>query len=86
MAFVEIFYAFCALIFRELSNNDSFIEKMYYFCGKKRNKMNREITDKIKKLRTAKGINQSEMARRLNMERSTYQKLEAGEGYSWQNI
>ena len=45
--------------------------------------MNKEITEKIKKLRAAKGINQSEMARRLNMERSTYQKLETGEGYAW---
>ena len=56
---------------------------MYYFCGKKAKKMNKEITDKIKKLRTTKGFSQSEMARRLNMERSTYQKLENGEGYSW---
>ena len=45
--------------------------------------MNKEITDKIKKLRTAKGINQSEMARRLNIERSTYHNIESGEGYAW---
>ncbi|GHT20163.1 hypothetical protein FACS189429_8320 [Bacteroidia bacterium] len=45
--------------------------------------MNREITDKIRKLRTAKGINQTEMADKLNITRSAYQKIEAGEGYAW---
>ena len=60
-----------------------FVGKMYYFCGKKRKNMNKEITEKIKKLRAAKGINQSEMAHRLNVTRSTYQKIEAGEGYAW---
>ena len=45
--------------------------------------MNREITEKIRKLRTAKGINQTEMADRLNITRSAYQKIETGESYAW---
>jgi transcriptional regulator with XRE-family HTH domain len=45
--------------------------------------MNREITEKIKKLRIARGINQSEMAEKLNITRSAYQKIETGESYAW---
>ena len=45
--------------------------------------MNKEITEKIKKLRTARGINQTEMAERLNLTRSAYQKIETGESYAW---
>jgi len=45
--------------------------------------MNKEITEKIKKLRTAKGISQAEMAERLNITRSAYQKIETGESYAW---
>ena len=45
--------------------------------------MNREITEKIKKLRIVKGINQSEMAHKLNITRSAYQKIETGESYAW---
>jgi transcriptional regulator with XRE-family HTH domain len=56
---------------------------MYYFCGKLRKKMNKEITEKIKKMRTARGINQTEMADKLNITRSAYQKIESGESYAW---
>jgi len=56
---------------------------MYYFWGKIDKKMNKEITEKIKKLRVTKGINQSEMADRLNITRSAYQKIETGENYTW---
>ena len=45
--------------------------------------MNKKITDKIKKLRVAKGINQSEMAYKLNITRSAYQKIETSESYAW---
>ncbi|MCL2596133.1 MAG: helix-turn-helix domain-containing protein [Paludibacter sp.] len=45
--------------------------------------MNREITEKIKRLRISKGIKQTEMADKLNITRSTYQKIETGEGYAW---
>ncbi|MDR3062416.1 MAG: helix-turn-helix domain-containing protein [Dysgonamonadaceae bacterium] len=45
--------------------------------------MNREITEKLRKLRTAKGINQTEMADKLNITRSAYQKIETGESYAW---
>lgn len=56
---------------------------MHYFCGKMHTKMNKEIITKIKKLRIAKGINQSDMADRLNITRSAYQKIETGESYAW---
>ena len=45
--------------------------------------MNNEIIAKIKKLRIAKGFSQSEIADRLNITRTTYQKLEAGDNYAW---
>ena len=45
--------------------------------------MNHEIVAKIKKLRMAKGFSQSEIADRLNITPTTYQKLEAGENYAW---
>ena len=45
--------------------------------------MNREITEKIRKLRIAKGVNQTEMADKLNITRSAYQKIEGGESYAW---
>jgi len=45
--------------------------------------MNREITEKIRKLRQSKGISQTEMADRLNITRSAYHNLELGDGYSW---
>jgi len=45
--------------------------------------MNEEVVDKIKKLRIAKGLNHSEMADKLNITRSAYQRLETGETYSW---
>jgi len=45
--------------------------------------MNKEITEKIKKLRVSKGINQSEMADKLNITRSAYQKIETSESYAW---
>jgi transcriptional regulator with XRE-family HTH domain len=45
--------------------------------------MNEEIVGKIKRLRIAKGLNQSFVADRLNITRSAYQKLESGESYAW---
>ena len=46
--------------------------------------MNHEIIAKIKKLRLIKGFSQSQMADHLNITRSTYQKLEAGNNnYAW---
>jgi transcriptional regulator with XRE-family HTH domain len=45
--------------------------------------MNSQITAKIKKLRTAKGLSQQEIADRLNITRTTYSKIESGENYSW---
>ena len=50
-----------------------FTQKKHYFCGKMIQKMNREITEKIKKMRIAKGFNQNEMAEKLNITRSAYQ-------------
>ncbi|MDR3273379.1 MAG: helix-turn-helix transcriptional regulator [Flavobacteriaceae bacterium] len=48
--------------------------------------MNDEIVAKIKKIRTAKGLNHSEMAEKLHITKSAYQRLESGENYSWANI
>lgn len=45
--------------------------------------MNTEITNKIKKLRIAKGYSHTDMADKLNITRSAYQRLESGETYSW---
>lgn len=45
--------------------------------------MNTEIVNKIKKLRLAKGFSHSDMADKLNITRSAYQRLESGETYSW---
>ena len=45
--------------------------------------MNREIVEKIKKLRIDNGFSQSDMAYSLNITRSTYQKLESHESYAW---
>ena len=45
--------------------------------------MNREIVEKIKRLRIAKGLNHLDMADKLNITRSAYQRLETGETYSW---
>ena len=45
--------------------------------------MNNAIVDKIKKIRISKGYNHSEMADKLNITRSAYQRLENGEIYSW---
>jgi len=45
--------------------------------------MNKEITEKLKKLRIARGINQTQMAEKLNITRSAYQKIETGESYAW---
>jgi DNA-binding XRE family transcriptional regulator len=44
--------------------------------------MNKKITDKIKKLRISKSLNQTEMAYKLNITRSAYQKIESGESYA----
>jgi transcriptional regulator with XRE-family HTH domain len=45
--------------------------------------MNNKIIGKIKRLRIAKGMNQSEMAKCLNISRAAYQKIESGYNYSW---
>lgn len=48
--------------------------------------MNEEVVDKIKKLRIAKGLNHSEMADKLNITRSAYQRLETVRHIRVQNI
>jgi transcriptional regulator with XRE-family HTH domain len=45
--------------------------------------MNHEIVEKIKRLRVAKGLNHLDMADKLHITRSAYQRLESGETYSW---
>ena len=45
--------------------------------------MNQEIVEKIKRLRISKGLNHLDMADKLNITRSAYQRLESGETYSW---
>lgn len=45
--------------------------------------MNSQIVNKIKKLRLEKGFSHTEMADKLNITRSAYQRLESGETYSW---
>jgi transcriptional regulator with XRE-family HTH domain len=55
---------------------------MYTFV-KKITKMNNAIVDKIKRLRLQKGLNHADMADKLNITRSAYQRLEIGETYSW---
>jgi len=45
--------------------------------------MNQEIVDKIKKLRVSKGYSHNDMADKLHITRSAYQRLESGETYSW---
>ncbi|MDD1539441.1 helix-turn-helix domain-containing protein [Riemerella anatipestifer] len=45
--------------------------------------MNAQIIDKIKKLRISKGFSHAEMADKLCITRSAYQRLESGETYSW---
>jgi transcriptional regulator with XRE-family HTH domain len=45
--------------------------------------MNNAIVDKIKRLRLQKGFNHTDMADKLNITRSAYQRLENGETYSW---
>jgi transcriptional regulator with XRE-family HTH domain len=45
--------------------------------------MNSEVVGKIKRLRIAKGFNHLDMADKLHITRSAYQRLESGETYSW---
>lgn len=45
--------------------------------------MNQEIAGKIKKIRISKGYSHADMADKLNITRSAYQRLESGETYSW---
>ena len=45
--------------------------------------MNNAIVDKIKKIRISKGFKHDDMADKLNITRSAYQRLESGETYSW---
>lgn len=45
--------------------------------------MNNEVVEKIKRLRIAKGFNHLDMADKLHITRSAYQRLESGVTYSW---
>jgi transcriptional regulator with XRE-family HTH domain len=74
---------YSALIFRKLICNDTFYQKNVLFLWQKRQNMNKEITEKLKKMRVARGINQTEMAEKLNITRSAYQKIETSESYAW---
>ncbi len=56
---------------------------MFYFWYKYPTIMNEEIVEKIKKMRISKGYNHTEMADKLHITRSAYQRLESGETYSW---
>ena len=47
--------------------------------------MNREVVEKIKRLRISKGLNHLDMADKLNITRSAYQRLESGETIHGQN-
>jgi transcriptional regulator with XRE-family HTH domain len=53
------------------------------YSKKKRRNMNTQIASKIKKLRNNKGFTQMQMAEKLNIDNSAYQRLESGESYSW---
>jgi transcriptional regulator with XRE-family HTH domain len=55
---------------------------MYIFVLNNKS-MNQEVVEKIKRLRIAKGLNHLDMADKLNITRSAYQRLESGETYSW---
>jgi transcriptional regulator with XRE-family HTH domain len=68
---------------RFLSNNNRLIEKNILFLSQNNTTMNNKIIAKIKRLRIVKGMNQSEMAIRLNISRAAYQKKESGYNYSW---
>lgn len=45
--------------------------------------MEEKILSRIKLLRETKGYKQTEMAQKLNIEPSTYNKLESGENHTW---
>jgi len=45
--------------------------------------MNKEIITKIRNLRQAKGLSQTDVADRLNITRTAYHNIESGESYSW---
>lgn len=45
--------------------------------------MEEKILSRIKLLRETKGYKQNEMAQKLNIEPSTYNKLESGENHTW---
>jgi transcriptional regulator with XRE-family HTH domain len=45
--------------------------------------METKILSRIKLLRETKGYKQNEMAQKLNIEPSTYNKLESGENHTW---
>ena len=45
--------------------------------------MQTQIVKRIKKLRTEKGFTQPQMAEKLNIDQSTYARLEQGETNSW---
>jgi transcriptional regulator with XRE-family HTH domain len=42
-----------------------------------------QIVSKVKRLRNEKGLTQSQMAERINIEKSVYARLETGKTYSW---
>jgi len=45
--------------------------------------MQEKILNKIKKLRREFGFTQVQLAQKLNIETSTYQKMESGENHTW---
>lgn len=47
--------------------------------------MNIEVSNKIKALRTKKGLSQEQVADYLNISQSTYARIEKGETSSWAN-
>lgn len=45
--------------------------------------MKDKVAKRIKNLRQAKGISQEEIADRLNISRSAYERMENGKSHSW---
>lgn len=45
--------------------------------------MNTIVSEKIKRLRKAKGLSQEEMAEKLHISQSAYARIETGESQSW---
>src|SRR5690606_3596701 len=54
----------------------------FYICLNKKS-MNIIVSEKIKRLRKAKGLSQEEMADKLHISQSAYARIETGESQSW---